>query len=295
DYIDAQHILEVTETVSGLAIEFAFELAITLLTLGAGATVAVATKVRHAEKLKGVSKAFRQLAQLLKKRAGSKQGKGRTGEWHYQTLNKPEHRGIEPGKIDSDTASHGLVDGVNMRVDGRAPNRNVYPKTLSAQKKQAVIDRLDVTFARSDEIIRNAIETGRIPDVAQNRIVLREGAAGLPKRYNGNGLNYAFNNHSNSAMAHKKSQFTISNQEVISLLQDKNVIASPVTIANASSNKVGGLSLVRQVDLSELGYGAIGKLPQNPAFNGASTSKITIITDGFGNLKNVFPGYLDDL
>jgi hypothetical protein len=54
---------------------------------------------------------------------------------------------------------------------------------LSAQKQQAVMDQLDVTFARSDEIIRKAIETGRIPDMAQNRIVLREGAAGLPKRY----------------------------------------------------------------------------------------------------------------
>jgi hypothetical protein len=155
---------------------------------------------------------------------------------------------------------------------------------LSAQKQQAVMDQLDVTFARSDEIIRKAIETGRIPDMAQNRIVLREGAAGLPKRYNGNGLNYAFGNHANSAMAAKKSQFIISDQEVISILQDKNVIASPVSIANASSNKIGGLSLVRQVDLSEFGYGTIGRLPQNPAFNGASTSKVTIITDGFGNL-----------
>ena len=152
-----------------------------------------------------------------------------------------------------------------------------------------------MTFARSDQIIRTAIDTCRIPDVAQNRIVLREGAAGLPKRYNGNGLNYAFNNHANTAKAAKKSQFTISNQEVIFILQDRNVISSPVTIANASSNKVGGLSLVRQVDLADHGYGSIGHLPQNSAFNGASTSKITIITDGFGNLKNVFPGYLDDL
>jgi hypothetical protein len=122
DYIDAQHVLEVTETVSGFATEFAFELAITLLTLGAGATVAVVTRVRHAEKLKGVSKAFRQLAQMLKKRAGSNQGTGRTGKWHYQTLEKPGYRGIEPGAADSNTASRRPIDSVATRVDNGATN-----------------------------------------------------------------------------------------------------------------------------------------------------------------------------
>ena len=201
---------------------------------------------------------------------------------------KHEIEGYTRGKNDI------IRDVFNRNAEG-VPYKNIYPKSLSAQKKQAIMDQLDVTFARSDAIIRKAIDTGRIPDVAQNRIVLREGAAGLPNRYNGNGLNYAFKNHANSAKAAKKSQFTISDQEVINILKDKNVISSPVKIANASSNKVGGLSLVRQVDLSQHGYDAIGKLPQNPAFNGARTSKITIITDGFGNVKNVFPGYLDDI
>jgi hypothetical protein len=122
DYIDAQHFLEVTETASGLATEFAFDLLITLLTLGAGAAVVVATKVRHAEKLKGVAKAFRKLAQALKKRAGSKQGTGRTGEKHYQSLEKPEHRGIEPGSLDSDTASHRPIDNAELLRDNSAPN-----------------------------------------------------------------------------------------------------------------------------------------------------------------------------
>jgi len=202
---------------------------------------------------------------------------------------------IGEGRIEGPVVQ--LEEVVEAAEVGRSevPDRNIYPKQLSSQKKQSVMDQLDITFARSDDIIREAIRTGRIPVVAQNRIVLREGAAGLPNKYNGNGLNYAFSNHANSAKAAKKSQFTISDQEVIKILQDKNVISSPVRIANISSNKVGGLSIFRQVELNQLGYGNIGKLPNNPAFNGASTSKITIITDGFGNLKNVFPGYLDDL
>ncbi len=114
DYIDAQHFLEVTETASGLATEFAFELAITILTLGAGATVAVATKARHLNKLKGLGKLFRQLAQRLKQRAGRKQGTGRTGQWHYQTLEKPESRGIEKSVVDENSASQSPIDSAEM-------------------------------------------------------------------------------------------------------------------------------------------------------------------------------------
>jgi hypothetical protein len=41
---------------------------------------------------------------------------------------------------------------------------------LSAQKQQAVMDQLDVTFARSDEIIRKSIETGRIRVVTESGV-----------------------------------------------------------------------------------------------------------------------------
>lgn len=98
DYINAQHFLETTEAVSGFATEFAFELAIAILTLGAGASVAVASKARHLNKLKELTNQFRQLAQSLRRQAGSKKGTGRTGQWHYQTLEKPNSKGIEKGR-----------------------------------------------------------------------------------------------------------------------------------------------------------------------------------------------------
>ncbi|MEJ2455891.1 MAG: hypothetical protein P8103_17290 [Candidatus Thiodiazotropha sp.] len=122
DYIDAQHVLEVTETASGIATEFAFELAITFLTLGAGATVAVATRARYLNKLKGLGSLFKQLAQRLKQRAGSKQGMGRTGQWHYQTLEKPESRGIEKSVVDEKSASQSTVDSTVMWGDTSVPN-----------------------------------------------------------------------------------------------------------------------------------------------------------------------------
>jgi filamentous hemagglutinin len=38
-------------------------------------------------------------------------------------LEKPEHRGIEPGAADSNTASDNPIDSVAMRVDNGAPNK----------------------------------------------------------------------------------------------------------------------------------------------------------------------------
>ncbi len=132
DYIDAQHFLEVTETVSGLATEFAFELAVTILTLGAGATVAVAIKARHLSKLKGLGSQFRKLAQRLKQRAGSKQGTGRTGQWHYQTLEKPESRGIEKSVVDENSASQSPVDSTVMWGDNSGPDNSASsPNSIS--------------------------------------------------------------------------------------------------------------------------------------------------------------------
>jgi hypothetical protein len=166
---------------------------------------------------------------------------------------------------------------------------------VGPQKQQNIIERLDEIGKRSDEIIKEAVKTGKIKDIAQNRINIRMGAAGLPKKYNGSGINYALENHSNISKSATKSQFSINTQEITKILQDKRVIQSSVSVANTSSNKTGGLSLVREVDLSEFGYKSIGNLPTREPFDGSPTTKITIITDGFGNLKNVFPGFLNDL
>jgi hypothetical protein len=166
---------------------------------------------------------------------------------------------------------------------------------VGSQKQQNIIKRLDEIGERSDAIIQETVKTGKIPNVAQNRINIRMGAAGLPKKYRGSGLNYALENHLNVSKSATKSQFSVSAQEITEILQDERVIKSSISVANTSSNKSGGLSLVREVDLSQFGYKTIGNLPIREPFNGAPTSKITIITDGFGNLKNVFPGLLDEL
>ena len=157
------------------------------------------------------------------------------------------------------------------------------------------MERMDEIAPRSDDIIRETIESGNIPARAQNRINIRAGSATLPNSYRGSGINYALSNHMNPAKAVTKSQFSISKNEILSILMDDAVINSPITVANTTSTRTGGLAFTREIDLTQLGYDEIGNLPQRAPFFGESTTKITIITDGFGNLKNLFPGYLNDL
>ena len=72
------------------------------------------------------------------------------------------------------------------------------------------MERMDEIAPRSDDIIKEAIESGNIPDRAQNRINIRAGSGTLSNRYRGSGLNYALSNHLNPSKADKKSQFSIS-------------------------------------------------------------------------------------
>ena len=192
------------------------------------------------------------------------------------------------------------AEGVNAGQVNEVDNANKQTPNIKdhdgVQDKQNIMERIDEIAPRSDDIIKEAIESGNIPARAQNRINIRAGSATLPRRYNGSGLNYAFSNHLNPAQAGRKSQFSISRNEIMSILMDEGVIKSPVEVANAgATSRTGGLGFIREVDLSTFGYQTIGNLPQNDIFNGQPTSKITIITDGFGNLKNVFPGFLNDL
>ncbi|MER3328691.1 MAG: hypothetical protein RIF34_03865, partial [Candidatus Kapaibacterium sp.] len=107
---------------------------------------------------------------------------------------------------------------------------------------------------------------------------------------NGNirGFDYAMTKHgANSTYGSNKSKFSISNEEVKSLLQDKRVVKSHVY---NPINPATGLSdpnkFVRQVDVGRrIGTTNVGGVLQ-------STSKITVITNRKGNLINVFPGSL---
>jgi hypothetical protein len=59
---------------------------------------------------------------------------------------------------------------------------------VGSQKQQNIIERLNEIGKRLDEIIEKAVRTGKIENIAQNRINIWMGAAGLPKKYKGSGL-----------------------------------------------------------------------------------------------------------
>ncbi|MGI0120122.1 hypothetical protein [Zooshikella sp. RANM57] len=75
-----------------------------------------------------------------------------------------------------------------------------------------------------------------------------------------------------------KSQFSLSKDEVTSLLQSKQVVQSPVTISPTSDQ------YMRVIDTGK----TIGHYPVNSGGN--PTSYLTVITDKSGNLINTFPG-----
>lgn len=75
-----------------------------------------------------------------------------------------------------------------------------------------------------------------------------------------------------------KSQFTISDERVKSILSDKKTIETPITRLGKDD------TYVREVDVGNI----IGKLPEK--HRGKPTSIITVLTDKEGNLVNVYPG-----
>ncbi|BCD99502.1 hypothetical protein [Marinagarivorans cellulosilyticus] len=90
DFALAQHSIEVTEFGSEMAMELVFDVLITALTLGAGATVVAASKLKHLDKLKGLGKLFKELAETLRKKASFKKAKGKVGNTIQTQLDKPE-------------------------------------------------------------------------------------------------------------------------------------------------------------------------------------------------------------
>ena len=76
------------------------------------------------------------------------------------------------------------------------------------------------------------------------------------------------------------SQFTISEGELTTLLQDPKTVSAPVTRALPTD---GGLNYVREVDT--------GRVIGTDKFNNYQpTSTMTVITDKYGNLVTAFPG-----
>ena len=99
------------------------------------------------------------------------------------------------------------------------------------------------------------------------------------------GFNYAMNKHGIDSDKVNKSKYNMSNDEVKKLLQQPNVVKSPVlNPQHKGSNMIERGKFVRQVETGRtIGVDRYG----NPASN------ITVITDRKGNLINTYPGEFD--
>jgi hypothetical protein len=113
----------------------------------------------------------------------------------------------------------------------------------------------------------------RIPGRVQSRINVRRGDGS-----NSSGLEYAWRRHGGVARLNK-SQFSISKEELTVLLQSERVVRAPAV-------RVASGNFVREVGVGR----RIGNFPLDDG--GAPTSMLTVITDGFGNLVNTYPGTL---
>ena len=94
DYIGAQHSLELAESGAGMATEVALDVLITALTLGAGATIVVASKLRHLNKFKQIGLLIKKLAKAIKKKASFKRKSGQTGGRVDAEQRKPDNQPI---------------------------------------------------------------------------------------------------------------------------------------------------------------------------------------------------------
>ena len=95
---------------------------------------------------------------------------------------------------------------------------------------------------------------------------------------NSSGLNYAWKNHGNDS-TRNKSKFTISKDEVIGILGDKNTVRTPAYFEPSSGNYIRNVDTGRTIGIDRYAQGG-------PAL----TTTLTVITDSKGNLVNTYPG-----
>jgi filamentous hemagglutinin len=94
------------------------------------------------------------------------------------------------------------------------------------------------------------------------------------------GFLHVVQQHFNALKAATKSQFTISQEELRTLLTAKSTVATPVYKLADSGN------FVRTVTADRVVGTALGEGP---------TSVFTVITDEYGNLQTAFPGKLPNV
>jgi hypothetical protein len=123
-------------------------------------------------------------------------------------------------------------------------------------------------------------DIGSVPARVQSRINVRIGNASIK----GSGLEYALKGHGGFGPA-SKSQFTIARAEIEMILRDPRVVRVQARPSGPSGN------FVREVDVADITGGSpIGRMPV--AAGGQATTVISVLTDRYGNLVNIFPGTL---
>ncbi|MDT3423288.1 filamentous hemagglutinin [Pseudomonas protegens] len=126
--------------------------------------------------------------------------------------------------------------------------------------------------AKGTQTVETALQ---VPGRVQSRVNLRNGS-----QAEGAGWNHLTNEH--YSLTKNKSQFTVPQEELRQILQSKEVVSTPITKILPSAD---GPRYVREVDL--------GRSIGTDKFNNFSpTSKMSVLTDGAGNLVSAFPGVI---
>ncbi len=119
-----------------------------------------------------------------------------------------------------------------------------------------------------------------VPGRVQSRINIISGKSKIDISHPGSkkpGIDSIWKKHMNSNRM-GKSQFTISKDEVISIVKDKNTVKAPITRIIESGN------YVREVNVGHI----VGHLPAKKGSK--PTTTVTILSDKEGNLVNIYPG-----
>ena len=143
----------------------------------------------------------------------------------------------------------------------------IIEKGISVKGSYSAFEEESVIYTKNKAAFVEA-ETIQVPGSVQSRINISN-----------NGWSHVLKEHFSTK---NKSQFTISQRELKTLLQNKDIIKTPVTRTLDSAD---GIRYVREID--------VGKNIGNDKFNNFQpTTKMTILTDKYGNLITATPGVI---
>ena len=156
----------------------------------------------------------------------------------------------------------GIATDILTSIKGRSDSSVDSSIKLALTGDQKAIDNLEAASIISAEQA-NALRKAAVGRVQSRINITNDGIKHISERH--------FNPTKNA------SQFSISQNELRSLLNDKRIVNSPVTQKNGN--------YVREIDIGK----NIGK---DIHANNSPTSTLTVITDSQGNLLSAFPGVL---